>query len=92
MTIAGRNTCIVILLGLLIGHASVAMHTAAHAMADVADCGICVSYGDLSKAIVDSQARHSIPTSKPVIATPVLTQAPQPRRAIVRQRSPPAST
>jgi hypothetical protein len=90
MIFGSRKLCLAIMLGLLVGHASVALHTAAHASIDVGDCGICLSYGHLSKA-VSVAPDAALPPPQPALeATLVRTsrglQAPVP----AHQRGPPA--
>jgi hypothetical protein len=90
MIFGSRKLCLAIMLGLLLGHASAALHAAAHASVDVSDCGICFSYGHLSKAI-SVPPDGALPPSRPALdATLVRTsqglQAPVP----THQRGPPA--
>jgi hypothetical protein len=49
-----RQFCLVVLLGLLVGHASLAVHTATHVTADSAHCDLCNSYGNASEALPDA--------------------------------------
>jgi hypothetical protein len=40
-----------VLLALLIGHVSVAVHAATHASGDTAECDLCITYNDSSEAL-----------------------------------------
>jgi len=51
-----RHICLVILLGMLIGHTSIAVHAAAHVTGDVGECEFCIAYGDSADAIEAAQA------------------------------------
>lgn len=87
---ATRKLCLAIMLGLLVGHASVALHSAAHAGNDVGECGICVSYGGLSK-VVSTQPDIALSPSQPAFkATLVLINQGRQVAVPVRQRGPPA--
>ncbi len=46
-----RHLCLTVLLALLVGHASFAVHAASHDIGDVAECQLCMSYGDASQAL-----------------------------------------
>jgi hypothetical protein len=92
VTLASRKLCLAILLGLLIGHASIALHTASHATSDVGECGLCVSYGHLSKA-VSAHPGHALSFSKPAyLAASIPSRVGMPAGVPARQRGPPAAT
>jgi hypothetical protein len=86
---ASRKLCLAIMLGLLVGHASVALHSAAHAGNDVSDCGICVSYGGLAK-LVSAQPDAALSPSRPAFKA-ALVPISEGRQVLVpaRQRGPP---
>jgi len=42
---ATRHICLVVLLGLLIGHTSIAVHAATHVTGDGSECQFCINYG-----------------------------------------------
>lgn len=46
-----RNFCLALLLALLIGHASVVVHTATHFSGDAVDCELCNSYANATKGL-----------------------------------------
>ena len=46
-----RHLCLTVLLALLVGHASFAVHAASHDLVEVAECQLCMSYGDTSEAL-----------------------------------------
>lgn len=91
VTPASRKLCLAILLGLLIGHISVALHTAAHATKDAGECSICISYGHLAKAVTDHPVLD-LPRNRPLyVAAPEWPGDGLPALITVRQRGPPAS-
>ena len=88
--IASRNLCLAVMLGLLVGHDSIALHTAAHATNDAGECAICVSYGDLSKA-VSAHPSGTVSPSKPMyLPAPDRNGVGLSARVPARQRGPPA--
>ena len=91
MTITGRNVCLAILLALLVGHASVALHAATHVEQGAAECEICSSYGDLSKALGNQSAGHLLPVVSIRLIADAWNKAPWAEALSVRQRGPPAS-
>jgi hypothetical protein len=86
VTIASRKLCLVVLLGLLVGHASIALHTAAHSTSDAGDCEICVSYGNLSKAISANPGGLLSPSTPVFYAAPIRISLGLPARLPARQR------
>ena len=89
MSQASRHFFLAVLLGLLVAHASVTVHTATHVTADSAHCDLCNSYGNVAEALPDPAApelphgRYShtaVPTIGRVVERSVLT---------TRQRGPP---
>ena len=67
MRAATPHLVLALLIALLIGHASVAVHAASHVASDFAGCELCISYDD------SSQALDSVPDQgvRPVLAEPV---------------------
>ena len=90
VTVASRKLCLAILVGLLVGHASVALHTAAHAGSDGGECGICVSYGGLSKAVSADPAGFLSPSKPAYLPAPTRNGVDLRASVPVRQRGPPA--
>jgi hypothetical protein len=89
MRFATHSIGLAILLALILGHASVAVHAAAHETGDLSECKLCIAYGDASETL-DSFQEHGVP---PVVDTHVLLvgtiwQTPRPR-SIFHQRGPP---
>jgi hypothetical protein len=79
------------LLGLLVGHASVAVHTATHASADSAHCDLCNSYGNASEALpeIDGPELPSGGDRHPTIAA--IGGISERSNLTTRQRGPPLS-
>lgn len=65
MRLAAHNIGLAVLLALLIGHASVAVHAATHESADASDCDLCITYNDSSEAL-DAHHEHGV---RPVLDT-----------------------
>jgi hypothetical protein len=61
VTRVNRHICLAILLGLLIGHVSVAVHAASHVDAGTSECELCISYGDAAKAITSEPVQGLVP-------------------------------
>ena len=51
VNLATRHFCIALLLGLLVSHLAIAMHTASHLTSDSTECEFCITYGNLAGAI-----------------------------------------
>jgi hypothetical protein len=88
---ASRHLCLALLLGLLVGHASLAVHTATHASADSAHCDLCNSYGNASEALPDTddvELPHRIESHPAIDAIGRIVE-----RSVrsTRQRGPPVS-
>ena len=90
MRFATHNIALSVLLALVLGHASIAVHAAAHDSGDIAECDLCIAYGDASETL-DSCQEHGVPTESDTHALPVgrVWQSPQPVFS-ARQRGPPA--
>lgn len=87
---AARHVVIIALLGLLVGHATLAIHAASHPLADAAECELCISYGDATLALPESP----LPTDWPgrhADASCATGTEPSPADALhYRQRGPPS--
>jgi hypothetical protein len=79
-----------VLLALVLGHESIAVHAAAHEPGEMTECDLCIAYGDASETL-DTYQEHGVP---PVVDTNVLLVGMvwhTPRSVtIVHQRGPPA--
>lgn len=71
MRAATPHLVLALLIALLIGHASVAVHAASHVASDFAECKLCISYGDSSEAL-DSVPEQGV---RAVLAEPVTLAA-----------------
>jgi hypothetical protein len=78
------------MLCLLVGHASIALHTAGHATNDIGECAMCVSYGDLSKAVSASPMVALSPSTPTYLPVPARNVNGLSTRIPTRQRGPPA--
>jgi hypothetical protein len=90
MRFAACNIGLTVLLVLLIGHASVAVHAASHESADTSECDLCITYSDSSEAL-DAHHEYRV---RPVLDTQDFLSvtdwhAPGPATS-VRQRGPPS--
>lgn len=89
MRFTTHSISLAILLALLVGHASVAVHAATHGSGDTAECELCITYNDSSDAL-DARHEHGV---LPVLDSRVLSaasvwHAPQ-LATSVHQRGPP---
>ena len=89
--IASRNLCLAVMLGLLVGHDSIALHTAAHATSDSGECIICVSYGELAEAVSAHPIGNLSPSKLTYLLSPARDGVGLAARVPVRQRGPPAA-
>ena len=89
MSKINRHLSLAILLGILIGHASVAVHAASHGDLDTSDCELCISYGDVAKALTSQPVQDLAPAKE--CAERVRAAAPRADRdpTLERQRGPP---
>ena len=89
MRTAARHVVFIALLGLLVGHASLAVHAASHPLADTADCELCISYGDTSLALPGSPLPTAWPPRSADASASAATE-PTPADAVhYFQRGPP---
>jgi hypothetical protein len=51
MHIATRHLCLTVLIAVLAGHASFAVHAASHGAVDGLECKLCMSFGHFSEAV-----------------------------------------
>ena len=61
MPLATRQLCLTVLLALLVGHASYAVHAASHDGVDSAECQLCISYGSVSAVPGDAPDQRVVP-------------------------------
>jgi hypothetical protein len=90
MRFAAQNTCLAVLLALLVGLTSVAVHSATHVPGDATQCGFCIAYGDSSDTV---EVRHDFGIP-PVVDTNVLpldiVWRATPLTTSIHQRGPPS--
>ena len=90
MRLAAQNTCLAVLLALLVGVASVAVHSATHVPGDATKCEFCIAYGDSSDTV---EVRHDY-GAPPVVDTSVLpldvVWRATPLATSIHQRGPPS--
>jgi hypothetical protein len=84
-----RHICLAILLGILVGHASFAVHAASHDDLDTSECRLCISYGDVSKALTSQPAHVLAPAGEHAVR--IRAAAPRAELDVIleRQRGPP---
>ena len=90
MRFATHSIGLAILLALFLGHASIAVHAAAHEPGEMTECDLCITYGDASETL-DAYQEHGVP---PVADTHVLLvdmvwQTPRPVTSVY-PRGPPS--
>jgi len=90
MRFASHSVGLVVLLALLVGHASVAVHVATHDSGDFTECNLCFAHNDSSEA-PGSCHDHEVPWVSDSHALPIGLLSQTPTFAIpVRQRGPPS--
>jgi len=90
MRFISHSIGLAVLLALLIGHASVAVHAATHASGDTAECDLCITYNDSSKAL-DTHHDHGVAPVAEARTSPAGSSWDAPRPAsLIRSRGPPA--
>ena len=89
MSKINRHFCLAILLGILVGHASIAVHAASHDDLDTSECELCISYGDVAKALTSQPAQDLAPAEE--FAERLRAAAPRADQdaTLERQRGPP---
>lgn len=91
MTFASRHICLAVLLGLLVSHASIAVHAATHVSGDSADCELCLSYGD-SPGVVATAHEQRLPDGRGQQLSDPLVSSLDTRQVVsFRPRGPPSS-
>ena len=91
MQIATRHLCLAVLLALLVGHASFAVHATSHGILDVADCNLCISHSDASDAL-PSEPSQRLRSGRDAYSTVDATKVFEARNRVpFLQRGPPAS-
>lgn len=86
-----RIACLALLLGIFLGHTSVAVHAAVHDTGDSVECQLCSSFGNASPAIT---AEPGGDTLHGVVGIPENATRTQPVTRTVApcgQRGPPSS-
>ena len=68
MRFATHSIGLAVLLALTLGHASIAVHAAAHGSGEAMDCDLCIAYGDASETL-DAHHEHGV---SPVVDTHVI--------------------
>lgn len=88
---ATRHLCLTVILALLVGHASYAVHAASHDGFEAADCQLCISYGNASAVAGDVPDKGVLPKRDhfaPLFAGGIPAVS---MRGAVRPRGPPLS-
>lgn len=89
MRTTAHHISLALLIAVLIGHASVAVHAATHISGDTTDCDLCISYGNATETLSEQQDNdvrpvhdtHVLPRECEALAPPLPTS--------VHQRGPP---
>ena len=71
MRFATHSIGLAVLLALILGHASIAVHAAAHGSGETAECDLCIAHGDASETL-EAYQEHGVP---PVVDTQVFPTA-----------------
>ena len=89
MTLASKNFCLAVLLGLLVGHVGMAAHASTHAVGEASECEFCLSYNNASEALA-SAPDHSVgPLREDPFVAPDHHAPVAPELPAFRQRAPP---
>lgn len=89
MSTINRHICLAVLLGLLVGHASFAVHAASHGDTDTSECELCISYGDVAKALTANAAQDLAPADSRAERPSVVLPSTGLDSILERQRGPP---
>ena len=89
MTLASRNICLAILLGLLVGHVGMAAHASTHAAGEAGECELCLSYNNASEALPSAPDHGIGPLRENHSAAPDYLAPVAPGLPAFRQRAPP---
>ena len=92
MTPARKHICLAILMGLLIGHFGMAVHASTHALGDAGQCELCLSYNDVSGALVSGPDPFVAPAQRPAPEAAYRDADAKPKWAPFLQRDPPQSS
>lgn len=79
------------LLALLVGHASIAVHAASHDMLDGVDCKLCISYHNASAGPPGQPPQGFVPAAAACATAEVTTLVTARTRVPFLQRGPPVS-
>jgi hypothetical protein len=91
MSTATRHLGLVVILALLVGHASFAVHAAGHDLVDVAECKVCISHGNTIGA-VDTDTAQGVAPVQDVLADPGVDDTLTARELhFARPRGPPSA-
>jgi hypothetical protein len=89
MRFTSHSISLTILLALLVGHASVAVHAATHESADASECDLCITYNDSSEALATQQEQGVLPSADiRILPTGAVTHPLRPTMSF-HQRGPP---
>ena len=79
MRFATHSIGLAILLALFLGHASIAVHAAAHEPGEMTECDLCIAYGDASETL-DTYQEHGVPpvADMHILLVDMVWQAPRP--------------
>ena len=86
-----RHLCLAVLLALLVGHASFAVHAASHGVGEAVDCELCISYGDASEALAQDPEHEVRPRADARTRQPVADEPATTAVYAFSQRGPPVS-
>lgn len=89
MTLASRNICLAILLGLLIGHVGMAAHASTHAAGEASECELCLSYNNVTEALASTPDHDVAPLREDHSVSPDHCAPVAPGSPAFRQRAPP---
>ena len=91
MPTATRHLGLIVILALLVGHASFAVHAASHDLVEVAECELCISHGYTTGA-VDTGTEQCLAPVEDVPAGPGIDGGMASRQLhLVRPRGPPST-
>ena len=90
MRFATHSIGLAVLLALILGHASIAVHAAAHGSGETTECDLCIAYGDASETL-DAHHELGVPpvVDTYIFPTTMVTHASRPAMS-VQPRGPPS--
>lgn len=91
MSTATRHLGLVVILALLVGHASFAVHLASHDLLDVTKCELCIWHGNTAGAVDAGTSQDVAPVRDVPVERAGVDTLTARRQHFVRPRGPPSA-